>query len=505
MSSLLSSPEQIFSTTQRTLLEVGNTNVLIFEAPPYLQNLIDFFTRYPTDLATAQSDGWKPPEHYVGDEYWDGWVHLARFPRQGPAHVPTGLFDLVKWVCDRYGFPYDVVDTRVRPMEGMPDYFEPIVDRDYQLEAVRIALEEGRGVLDMPPRSGKTRTMTEIHRQVALPTIWIAPTSNVVKQTVRVLEGFFGNNYAVQLVGTKTWKDVQHHRVVVCTAATARKLPPEFYATREMLVIDEFHHAAARTYHDIALKCPHIYYRFGMTGTFFRSGDDALGMHAVLSKTIFKIGTAELLERGYLVPTDVAYIPVEGPRAKGGPTYHAGCGKYGIFQHDRRTELAAWAAELLHFNGRKVLVLVGTKAQGYAIEELLKHKFPSGKLEFVSTDRPAPICQDVIDRFAKTDQIEVLIGTSMVGEGTDLPPADALVYAAGQKAEVQLVQAAFRVCTKTPGKERAILVDFADRHHKTLMDHSLERLSVFWKEDTFDVTILDAPENLDGWVASRTG
>jgi superfamily II DNA or RNA helicase len=267
--------------------------------------------------------------------------------------------------------------------------------------------------------------------------------------------------------------------------------------------------SAAKTYHELVAKCPSIYYRYGMTGTFFRSGEDALAMHAVLSKTIYKVTAEELVERGYLVPTDVCYLPVNGPRAKGGPTFQTGCGKNGIYQHEYRTDLAAWATQVLTHHGHKVLVLVGTKEQGNTILDRLKHQYPTpaGRqfraVEFVSTNRPAHICQNIIDTFAESSAIQVLIGTSMVGEGTDLPNTAACVYCPGQKAEVPLIQAAYRACTAVPGKTRALFVDFSDRHHRTLMDHSLERLSVFWKEATFNVEVLEDASFFGAWVANR--
>lgn len=493
--------------TQPVLFEVGNNDISIWNATPDLQALLDHYTKYPTPVGIAQQGGWKPPESATGEDFWDGWVHLCRWTRSGPGRAPTGLLDLCLWVCERWGYPVQVNDLREKPEDNLPDLFEAVVDRDYQLEAVRVALEEGRGVLDMPPRSGKTRTMVEIHRRLALPTIWVAPTTNVVKQTVRVLNEFFGPHHAVSITGTKTWEQHKHTRVICCTAATASKLPGAFYATRQMLVIDEFHHAAARTYHDIALRCPHIFYRFGMTGTFFRSGEDALAMHAVLSKTIVKVTTEELISRGYLVPCDVAFIPVVGPKVKGGGTFAQSYGKSGIWQHKDRNELAAWATELCAFYGRKTLVLVSSKDQGYRILDMLENKFPPGTIDFVSSDKPKNICQETIDRFADPDsKLQVLLGTSMVGEGTDLPPASALVYACGMKAEVGLIQASFRVCTQQPGKpSRSIFIDFSDRHHKTLLAHSLERLRIFYEEPIFDVEVLDLAENLGAWVAQKAG
>jgi len=402
-----------------------------------------------------------------------------------------------------------VKDLRARPEEGFPEF--PVVElRDYQEAAVEAGIKLGRGVFDMPPRSGKTRVMCELHRRISLPTIWIAPTDRIVQQTARVIEGHFGKHYVIHQIGQKGLEDAARHKVVVCTANTAAVLPAEFYATRQMIAVDEWHHGAAKTYtHEIFPKCDHVFFRYGMTGTFFRSGGDDMAMHGVLSDTIYKVTSHELLSRGFLVPTHVAFLPIPAkPKLRGaGSSFNGGFGKAGIHEHTYRNQLAAHAALLLHQMGRKVLILVGTKVQGRELSHILHHFLPEAPagcqfkaVEFLSTDRDRYIQTQVIDSFLANQEVKILLGTSLLGEGVDLPDVDALVYARGEKAEVSLTQNAYRVCTAIHGKPNAIIVDFADRHHRRLMEHSQERLAVYYHEPTFSVSILDEVGQLAGWV-----
>jgi superfamily II DNA or RNA helicase len=391
--------------------------------------------------------------------------------------------------------------------------------RDYQKHAVRQAIKIGYGVLDMPPRAGKTRTMAAIIHELALPTIWIAPTDRIVEQTVTVLGGFFGHNFATHLVGSGEQDKAAKSHIVVCTAATAGNLSAEFYRSREILVIDEYHHAAAKTYHHVFDNCEHVYHRYGMTGTFFRSGVDELALHAYLSDTVFRITSAELLAQGYLVPTHVAFFPVKSSKIRGlaNTTYQMGHGKHGVQEHVDRNRMAAWAAIVLRSTGRQVLVLVGTKHQGRILQDLIagllengagpaprgaarRRNSRIGEVEYVSTDVPRPRQREVVDAFS-AGQVGVLIGTSLLGEGVDLPSADALVYARGEKAEVTLIQNAYRVSTAAHGKRYAIIVDFADRHHRKLLNHSLERLAVYHAEPTFTAAVLEDAYEFSTWVA----
>jgi len=489
------------------ILEVTNSRTYVYGAEPYELWHLGLETSYPTAFA----DGRFPQEERPSG--WDGWIRFLHTPAMSAIWFPTGLLSRVQRICQKMGFPVELKDQRLRPVEGFPEFTKnPIIDRDYQLAAADAALKIGRGVLDMPPRSGKTRTMCEIHKRLALPTIWLAPTDRIVQQTRGVLEGFFGANYVTHLVGTKMADESANSRVVVCTAATAARLSAEFYQTREVLVVDEFHHGAAKSYHrDIFPKCDHIFFRFGMTGTFFRSGADEMALHALLSQTIFKISSQELLDRGFLVPTRVAFVPVLAPRLRGLPdtSFQNGHGKHGIQEHKWRNELVTQAAVTLYQSGRRVLVLVGTKAHGRALARMIGsfvRPAPSGcrykSVEFISTDTDRSHQGEIIDSFLEGREVKVLIGTSLLGEGVDLPSADALVYARGEKARVSLTQNAYRVCTAMPGKQEAIIVDFADRHNKYLIRHSLERLETYYQEPTFQISALQHPDEFGGWLDS---
>jgi superfamily II DNA or RNA helicase len=286
-------------------------------------------------------------------------------------------------------------------------------------------------------------------------------------------------------------------------------LDQDFYNTREGIVVDEWHHSASNSYHKIFNMCDHIYYRYGMTGTFFRSGFDAMSMHALLSNTIYSISSLELLKRGYLVPIHAVFLPVpcESLRNLGSRTFQSGHGKYGIHEHFIRNFVVGSVSTMLQNTGRRVLILVGTKKQGYKIKEIIEGMLPpSGmntrfdSVEFLSTDRDRNIQEKVIDSFLDGEEVKILIGTSILGEGVDLPTADALVYARGEKAEVTLTQNMYRVGTAIEGKDHAVVVDFADRHHRKLLEHSMERARVYYNEPTFSVQMLNNLNDFPKWL-----
>lgn len=479
-------------------LQVRNNRTSILNADPYALGFIDKAIRYPSEIAIAKESNIQFDEDLVP---WDGWVRFLHCPKTMPPWFPTGLIEYVTRVLIQCNMPYGIVDERVRPSENLPEMVD-IPLRDYQLEAAKLSCRLGRGVLDMAPRSGKTRIACEIQRRLATTTLWLAPTREILKQTKRVLDSFFWEDYSFLLSGNKDAGKAKKHLVVLTTPNTAHTLDSDFFDTRNCIIVDEFHRAAATMYHNVFKKCDHIFYRFGMTGTFFRSGEDLMAMHALLSNTIFKVSSADLIKKGFLVPTHVVYLPIEGTlRVKKG-AYQVSHGKHGIAEHEFRNQLVAQAAVMLSRTGRSVLILVNTKKQGRILEGILAGFFSSdyNPVRFVHSGTHEKELRKTLKAFVSKGDVEILIGTSVLGEGVDLPTADSLVYAMGQKAAVSLIQNAYRIGTATQGKTHAILVDFADRHHKKLMGHSLERIETFYHEPTFDITVLDHYKFFKDWL-----
>jgi superfamily II DNA or RNA helicase len=485
----------------------SNACTHIIGADPFMLRMLDLELRYPSDLLCNAGGDSSP--YMVGGlstEGWDGWIRLLRTPKQSPPWFPTGLLLRACEVFQKFAQPYQISDTRVRPELGMPDPVVRIPLRDYQEEAVRRALHVGRGVVDLPPRSGKTRLGLELHRRLALPTIWLAPTDRIVRQTVEVAESFFGPHYVHHQVGSRNLEEAVRRMLVVCTTATAWQLPLEFYLSRQVIFVDEFHHASAKQYRDVFKHCEHVFYRYGMTGTFFRSGNDELAMFQHLANTILKLEPRELVGRGYLVPVKAVFLPLELPKIKrGSGNYFADHGKEGIHENEARNAAVGLVADFLVKEGRRVLVLVGTKRQGRMLESQLRGFYPpkSGTefhlVEFVSTDCERGRHGRIIDSFNSKQEVQVLIGTSLLGEGVDLPAADALVYARGERAEVSLIQSLFRVCTAQPGKQEAVVVDFLDAHHRKLLQHAEERFQIYSGEPIFEVQKLSHLSEFPRW------
>jgi superfamily II DNA or RNA helicase len=482
-------------------LYVENNRTYIEGASSAILDVIDQVIRYPSNLVVDST------VQLINEmRTWDGWVRLLNRPKTMFPWFLTGLIGYVYNILVQHSIPVNVVDKRIRPRDNLPEMVD-IPLRDYQKEAVKQAYRWGRGVIDMPPRSGKTRIACDLQRRLNHNTIWIAPTIAIIEQTKRALDLFFYKNYSIKLSGKKTLNEASKYPIILTTPNTAVTLPDELYKSRQCLIIDEFHRAAATMYHDIIKKCDHIYYRFGMTGTFTRSGDDLLALHSILSNVLYKVDSKYLLDNKFLVPTHVVFVPVLGNLKCKTGNYNTSHGKFGISENKYRNQLVSQLSVLLNRTGRSVLILVNTKVQGQLIKDILSSYFPINgiskhlhNIEFVNSKTPTNLLEEILQSFIDKQEVKILIGTSVLGEGVDLPTADSLVYAYGQKAEVTLTQNAYRIGTAVKGKTHSILIDFSDRHHSKLLQHSLERANTYYDEPTFDVYVLDRAEDFSNWL-----
>lgn len=333
--------------------------------------------------------------------------------------------------------------------------------------------------------SGKTIMMAEMCRRVADTTVITSPTVPIAKQTYAALRDLLVDHgqgwsqekpiwdFALLTGGPpksfKARREVNRAVVFVCTAETAVAMGKEWWRKVRCLMVDERHHQAAlKTYgkmNDLAVEA---FYRWGFTGTNFRSNPaEQVALEACLGRTVVSYSITDMRDRGVLVPGQVSFRLFESPSIPSSAKFDKVYPR-GIVRCDARNAQVASAALDLMDVGRKVLILVHRIEHG----ERLTQMIPGSR--FVQAEDG----DDVQKAVAQLDSghLRCVIGSPVVGEGLDIPSADALVYAKGMKARVTHTQDTFRVLTGDGSKKDAVIVDFVDRHNDKLIAHAVERM-----------------------------
>jgi superfamily II DNA or RNA helicase len=78
----------------------------------------------------------------------------------------------------------------------------------------------------------------------------------------------------------------------------------------------------------------------------------------------------------------------------------------------------------------------------------------------------------------KDGKYPVLVST-LLKEGVDVPSMDAIIFAAGYKSSVLVIQTIGRALRAAKGKKDSTIVDFFDHGHRFLEQHSQMRMNTY--------------------------
>lgn len=413
-----------------------------------------------------------PGAEYAASRFssWDGKIRLLK-----PSGVfPTGLLPLVYDFLKQHKIEAKWFDKRTKPRAACG--FELIGDwipREYQNEALNVTEIKPRGVFVLGTGGGKSLLMAMITAAKKVPTLVVTPDKGLRDQFYETAVKTIGKGVIGKSIN-------EQPEICITNFQALARAELRFFQKYQMLLIDEFHHAASKTYQDINKNCINAYFRYGFTGTFLRTDGMDLVMHGVLSNVIFKKTTSELIEEGFLVRPTITFYQFG---LKGAPRDFFGA--YNFIVEDVRFNqmVGAIASEKANKEDKQTLVLVKRKSHGELLQSLVTNSV------YVSGDDPVEK-REHLKKLFNDKKIKCLIATNVFGEGTDIPSIDCLINARLEKTEIQTKQGVGRALRKAPGKVNADVFDFFITKQKHLMSHSQERLQTYSKEPSFLIKIL---------------
>jgi superfamily II DNA or RNA helicase len=451
------------------------------------------------------------------DGLWDGKEHLLKFSRKQGYHFPTGLWSDVLLILQSRGIKFDINDKRQSP---------PVLDhikwhgggkevRPYQAKAVYAAvhpgiINQGRLILKMPIRSGKTFTAAKIISLYKHRTLFVVNSEMLIGQTIETLEKHL--QIPIGQIGAGVWKpeDVtvatiqtlmtrgpqpakkaipSRHGKKGRAATPAKPATPEFrkyIRTVDMLFFDECHHLEAKRWRQIIFHTG-ARYRIGLSATAFLANSEenetgTIWLKASCGSIGYEVSISELIDQGYLVPLDVWLIPVN--------TAYLNVGwreafEEGIYHHQERNQhVVDWAMKLAKEGGHVLIHAVRLTHIDFIADLLDK---AGADFHIMIGDTKRPDRREHVDDF-ESGRVPIMLG-NLFKEGVDLPACDCVINAAGGKSEISTTQR-LRNLTIHEGKKRALLIDFADLHNEYLARHTTERLKVYKSEPLFNVKVL---------------
>jgi superfamily II DNA or RNA helicase len=453
----------------------------------------------PVECVVMQKQGYRlTPVLSYNVEYWiQGRYRKERKASRKPlinklsGKFPVGLLGRVREYCDEFGIPLTVQYAEFPiPVEIYWDGRElPFQLREYQLEALKAALDLKRGVIQAPTGSGKTFIMASIATYFPTSNItFIVHTKGLLLQTIKELQRFFPEEDIGQVgEGRRDY----HTRISVAMIQTVhsdlKSQIPEKYKNAYvwtqklgLVFVDECHHVNKLTgsYVNFLSKTM-APARFGVTATLPTSEEGQLALEGYIGRVIYTVKMDDLIEEGTLaVPKLKVMKAPDYPELRDHRAYKQ-VYDTGIVMNRSRNRLVLQEAERFVRDERSVLIIITRREHGEQLIRLSDRMFPGLKIIYIHGDTDGETRELVRTTFNKK-LYDVVIATTIWKEGIDIPTLGAIINAAGGKSEIATIQTLGRGLRTAPGKDEIFFLDFFDNSHHYLIDHFGERLSLYF-------------------------
>jgi superfamily II DNA or RNA helicase len=253
------------------------------------------------------------------------------------------------------------------------------------------------------------------------------------------------------------------HRRAVRSSAMAM---PE----AELLVVDEAHHAPARTWARIIKSYPNAVV-LGLTATPCRA--DGRGLGTMFEALIDCPSIRELIELGYLVPTRV-FAPTK-PDLEGIRTV---AGDFDEEQLEQRLDRPVLVGDIVtHWHrlaaGLRTVVFAISRAHAVHLRDEFAR---SGVVaSYIDGDTPMQERDRILDHLNR-GSVEVLVNVGVLTEGWDQPGVQCVVLARPTKSVGLYRQIVGRGLRPAPGKDHLLVLDHAGATHM----HGPVETDVIW-------------------------
>ena len=420
---------------------------------------------------------------------WDGRKHLMS-KRTGS--FPTGLLDVVIQTCEEHNIDPIITDHRTDPghMGLYPGSLEVegVTLRPYQQETCEAALEHKQGIFKIATNGGKTEIAVALTNYLQLPTLFVVTSRELLHQAqARFLKRLPNVTEAeIGIIGDGKWAPGSWVTIATVDTLESRIDRPE---TRELLenidvlFLDECHHVGSETWYSVSVFCA-AYYRFGMSGTPLDRTDGAnLRLIAATGPIIAEVTNKHLVELGVSAKAKIIFDKVTQPVLKPRIQYKTAY-KQGVVENEVVLDKIVQWTKIAASKNLSTLILIDEIAHGHTIDDALwnntdgqfiSHQFIHGS---ETSEQRASAIESFGDR-----SLPVLIASTILDEGVDVPTIDVLICAGSRKSKIRTMQ---RLGRGLRG-DKLIVIEFANFTNKYLLEHSLKRLEDYKAEECFKI------------------
>jgi superfamily II DNA or RNA helicase len=481
-------------------------------------------------LLSYEVDGAENMEAFKSG-HWDG---RSSFFEMRQARFPAGFVHLVSQQLTKRGYQVQVL-RKPLPLPKGPE--RPLFDKfgysssdyDYQPETADRLIRHGRLIAQIATGGGKSRVAQVVTARIMRPTLFLTTRSVLMYQMKEHYESMLKGlaefhpgmgsmaKHTVGVLGDSVWDPRKFINVGMVQTLIARLKEPDPFAAPdkqaeqakiraatirlleyfELVILEEAHEASGNSYYDILSHCKSAHYRLALTATPFMkdSGEANMRLMAVSGPIGIRVTEKQLIDAGILAKPHFKYIDLEKPLGLMKRTRWPNCYTLGVTENATRNAAIIKEAVRATYYKLPVMILVQRKDHGKVLEKALKENGIKTAYIFGDSDQAAR--KKALTQLAKGD-IQILIGSTILDVGVDVPAIGMVILAGAGKAEVQLRQRIGRgLRAKKSGPNVALIVDFSDKGNEYLSSHAAQRRKIIEDTPGFGENVLPPGADFD--------
>ena len=394
--------------------------------------------------------------------------------QNGALIVPRGFADQLM-VCGRaLNVPLHFDDQR-RELPEVDFRFSGDL-RPYQAEAAEAMTRRTFGTLEAPTGSGKTVVALAVIAERKQPAAVVVHTKELVNQWRDRIETFLGIPRAeIGIIGGG--KFTIGSRITVALVQSLYKCAGEVAPFIGHLIIDECHRAPSRTFTEAtaAFDCR---FMLGLSATPWRRDGLSRLIFFHLGDVRHQVDADQLVDQGAILRAEVVTRETDFRPHSDPSTEYSRMLSELTHDPERNRLIASDLANEASTGGGVCLALSDRKAHCEALRGILENDFGQA-CEVLTGDLPAAERHDLVERL-NAGKVKVLIATGqLIGEGFDCRGLSTLFLCTPIRFSGRVLQYLGRVLRPAPGKDRAKVFDYVDRHVGPLVAAAAARRGVY--------------------------
>lgn len=429
----------------------------------------------------------------VRNKFWDGKIRLLN-TMTGLTYV--GLVRFVQEFCYQRNYQFSLDDELIVATYDTPPKLPKSLTkepRDYQLKALKNAVNATRGIFLSPTASGKSLIIYLLSCFYKKKTLIIVPTVSLVMQMKKDFEDYAGKPLDIHCITAGVDK-VSTSPIVISTWQSIYKMPKNWFSQFEVVIGDEVHIFKANSLKSIMEKLENCRYRFGFTGTLDGSQTNRVTLEGLFGPVQQVTTTSELMEQNHVANLKIKaiilqYTPEIRKQAKDF-TYQDEIDF--LVRYEPRNKFIRNLA--LNLKGNTLVLFQYVEKHGKLLYDMMRDKDDTRKIFFIHGGVDAEDRENVRAIVEKENDAVIIASYGTFSTGINIRNLHNVVFSSPTKSRVRTLQSIGRGLRISDTKDAVTVYDIADDlKYKTRMNftlqHFTERLNIYNSED-FDYKIV---------------